>query len=82
MVKLSEYSDRICRMAADRIRAEWRKRQDRPESYGLSDWSRVYRAEDAIAEALPAAWRITWPGIDDVQPVVTITKDDGTSFTL
>ena len=82
MLMLSEYSDRICRLAADRIREEWKRRQDMPEAYGLSDWSRVYRAEDAIAEALPRSWRIKWPKLDDPAPVVTITKDDGSTFTL
>lgn len=81
MLMLSEYSDRICRLAADRIRAEWKRRQDRPESYGLSDWSRVYRAEDAIAEALPSSWRITWPQLDSECPVVLVTTENGETLT-
>lgn len=79
---LTDYQNRVTKIAAETIRREYARRRAAPASYGMSDWSRVYRAEDAIAEALPATWRITWPGIDDSSPVVTVTKDDGTSFTL
>ena len=79
---LTDYQTRVTRIAAETIRREYARRRAAPASYGVSDWTRVYRAEDAIAEALPATWRITWPQIDDPAPVVTITKDDGTSFTL
>lgn len=79
---LTDYQTRVTRLAAETIRREYQRRQAAPASYGMSDWSRVYRAEDAIAEALPPSWRISWPAIDDASPVVTVTKDDGSTFTL
>lgn len=79
---LTDYQNRVTKLAAETIRREYARRRAAPASYGMTDWSRVYRAEDAIAEVLPPSWRISWPALDDVQPVVTITKDDGTTFTL
>lgn len=79
---LTDYQTRVTRLAAETIRREYKRRQGAPASYGVSDWTRVYRAEDAIAEVLPATWKISWPAIDDPAPTIQVTRPDGSTFTL
>ena len=78
---LTDYQTRVTRIAAETIRREYARRRAAPASYGMTDWSRVYRAEDAIAEALPRSWRISWPALDDETPVVVVTTDTGETIT-
>lgn len=79
---LTDYQARVTRLAAETIRREYERRQAAPASYGVSDWARVYRAEDAIAGVLPPSWRISWPAIDDPAPTILVTRPDGASFIL